>query len=151
MILTQIITWVYKDFLTLRYPPNIIIWIGMTSLISMSRLCDTIIDPNYWYSGSNHVVLVGNTTQSCNVLTHQTITCFLRANTVLLLELTSTNLAQGENILDYIIRNNFSSIIHWPKPYLLLSATFHEIVSWMMETWMKNHLVSNSNDNTWNI
>ena len=37
--------------------------------------------------------------------------------------------------------------IHWPKPYLLLSATCDEILSWMIEIWMKNHLVSDNNCN----
>ena len=37
--------------------------------------------------------------------------------------------------------------IHWPKPYLLLSATCDEILSWMIEIWMKNHSVSESNCN----
>ena len=32
--------------------------------------------------------------------------------------------------------------IHWPKPYLLLSATCDEILSWMIKFWMKNNLVS---------
>ena len=31
MVLTQMITWVYKDSLTLRYPPNINIWLVMFS------------------------------------------------------------------------------------------------------------------------
>ena len=34
MVLTQILTWVYEDFLTLTYPPNIKILIGITILIS---------------------------------------------------------------------------------------------------------------------
>ena len=38
--------------------------------------------------------------------------------------------------------------IHWPKPYLLFSATCDEMLSWMIEIWMENHLVSNGN---WNI
>jgi hypothetical protein len=33
---------------------------------------------------------------------------------------------------------------HWPKPYLLLSATYDGILSWMIEIWMKNQLVSDS-------
>ena len=32
--------------------------------------------------------------------------------------------------------------IHCPKPYRLLSPTWDEILSWVVETWMKNHLVS---------
>ena len=36
------------------------------------------------------------------------------------------------------------------KSYLLLSATCDEILSWMIESWMKNHLVSDSNGNTVN-
>ena len=41
--------------------------------------------------------------------------------------------------------------IHWPNPYLLLSATCDEILSWMIEMWMKSHLVSDSNCNTINL
>ena len=41
--------------------------------------------------------------------------------------------------------------IHWPKPYPLLSATSDEMLSWMIEMWMKNHLVSDSNCNTVNL
>ena len=26
--------------------------------------------------------------------------------------------------------------IHWPKPYLFMSATCEEMLSWMIETWM---------------
>ena len=37
--------------------------------------------------------------------------------------------------------------IHQPKPYLLLFATCDEMLSWMIEIWMKNHLVSNNNCN----
>ena len=40
--------------------------------------------------------------------------------------------------------------IHWLEPYLLLSATCDEILSWMIEIWMKIHLVSDSNCNTLN-
>jgi hypothetical protein len=32
--------------------------------------------------------------------------------------------------------------IHWPKPYLVVSSTCDEIFSWMIEIWMKNHLVT---------
>ena len=34
--------------------------------------------------------------------------------------------------------------IHWSKPYLLLLATCDEILSWMIEIWMKNDFVSDS-------
>ena len=34
--------------------------------------------------------------------------------------------------------------IHCPKPYLLLSATCDEILSWVFDIWMKNHLASDS-------
>ena len=34
MVLTQILTWIYEDFFTLTYPPNIKILIGITILIS---------------------------------------------------------------------------------------------------------------------
>ena len=40
--------------------------------------------------------------------------------------------------------------IHWPKPYLLLSATCEEILPWMIEICMKNHLVSDNDGNTIN-
>ena len=42
-------------------------------------------------------------------------------------------------------------LIHWPKPYLLLSATFDELLSWKIENWMKIHLVRDSNCNTVNL
>ena len=38
--------------------------------------------------------------------------------------------------------------IHWPKPYLLLSSTCDEVLSWVIEILMKIHLVSDSNCNT---
>ena len=41
--------------------------------------------------------------------------------------------------------------IHWSKPYFLLSATCDEILSWMIEIWMENNLVSDSNCNTVNL
>ena len=41
--------------------------------------------------------------------------------------------------------------VHWPKPYLLLSATSDEIMSWMTGTWMKTHLVSDINCNVVNL
>ena len=41
--------------------------------------------------------------------------------------------------------------IHWPKPYLLLSATCDEMLSWMINIWMKNYLVRDSNCNTANL
>ena len=42
-------------------------------------------------------------------------------------------------------------IIHWPKAYLLLLSTSDEILSWMIEIWMKDHLVSDSKCNTVNL
>ena len=42
-------------------------------------------------------------------------------------------------------------IVHWPEPCLLLSSTCNEILSWMMEFWIRNHLVSGSNCNTVNL
>ena len=36
-------------------------------------------------------------------------------------------------------------LIHWPKSYLLLSTIYDEILSWPIENWMRNHLVSDSN------
>ena len=41
--------------------------------------------------------------------------------------------------------------IHWPKPYLLLSPTCDEILSWMIEIWMKSNLVSDNDCNTVNL
>ena len=38
--------------------------------------------------------------------------------------------------------------IPWSKPYILLSATCDKILSWMIEIWMKNHLVSDNICNT---
>ena len=40
---------------------------------------------------------------------------------------------------------------HWPKPYLLFSTSYDEILSWMIENWMKSHLVSDNICNTVNI
>ena len=45
-------------------------------------------------------------------------------------------------------KNGTNIVIHWPKPYLLLSTTPDEILSWVIEIWMKFHLVSDSNCNT---
>ena len=41
--------------------------------------------------------------------------------------------------------------IHWPEPCLLLSATRDEILSWMIEIWMKCHLVSDNYCNPKNL
>ena len=41
--------------------------------------------------------------------------------------------------------------IHWRKLYPLLSATCDEILSWMIEIWMKIHLVSDFICNTLNL
>ena len=37
---------------------------------------------------------------------------------------------------------------HWLKPYLPLSPTCDEILSWMFEIWIENHVISDSNRNT---
>ena len=37
------------------------------------------------------------------------------------------------------------------KSYLLSLATHDEILSWMIESWMKDHLVSDRNCNTVNL
>ena len=37
------------------------------------------------------------------------------------------------------------------KPYFVLSTTCAKILSWMIEIWMENHLVSDSNCNTVNL
>ena len=42
-------------------------------------------------------------------------------------------------------------LVHWPKTYLRLSATCDEVLSWMIEIWMKNDLVSDCNHNTVNL
>jgi hypothetical protein len=42
-------------------------------------------------------------------------------------------------------------LIHWPKPYLLLSTTCDEILSWMINIWMRNHLVSDIDCKTINL
>jgi hypothetical protein len=41
--------------------------------------------------------------------------------------------------------------IHWPNLYLLLSPTCDEILLWVIEIWMKNHMVSDNNSNTVNL
>ena len=41
--------------------------------------------------------------------------------------------------------------IHWQKPNLLLRATCDELLSWMIENWMKNHLVKDSDCNNVNL
>ena len=54
-----------------------------------------------------------------------------------------------------LLMNKFTNIvwmmdefIHWPKAYLL---SLDEILSWMIEIEMKNHLVSDSICNTINV
>ena len=47
----------------------------------------------------------------------------------------------SEQILSWMM----DEFIHWSKPYMLLSTTCDEILSWMIEIWMKIHLVSDSN------
>ena len=41
--------------------------------------------------------------------------------------------------------------IHCPKSYPLLSTTCNEMLSWMIEIWMRNHLVSDINCNIVNV
>jgi hypothetical protein len=53
-----------------------------------------------------------------------------------------------EHLLSWLMMGEF---IHWPKPYLLLSTTCDEIVSWMLEIWMKKQLVSDNNYNIVNL
>ena len=43
-----------------------------------------------------------------------------------------------------IVMDDGCHVIHCPKAYLLLSATWDEILSWMIEILMKNHWVSES-------
>ena len=40
---------------------------------------------------------------------------------------------------------------HWPKLCLLLLGTCDEMLSWVIEIWMKDHLVSDSNYNIVNL
>jgi hypothetical protein len=44
-----------------------------------------------------------------------------------------------------------NEFILWRKPHLLLSTTCDEILSWMIEIWMENHLVDDSNCNSVNL
>ena len=44
-----------------------------------------------------------------------------------------------------------NEFIHSPNPYLLLSVTCEEIFSWMIENWMKKHMVSDSYCNIVNL
>ena len=53
----------------------------------------------------------------------------------------------SEQILSWML----DEFIHWLKPYLLLSATSDEILSWMIEFWLKHHSISNNNCNTANL
>ena len=48
---------------------------------------------------------------------------------------------------EQILVGMMDEIIHWPKPYLLLLAAHDEILSWMIEIWMTNHLVRDNNYN----
>ena len=41
--------------------------------------------------------------------------------------------------------------IHRQRHYLLLSTTWDQILSWMIEIWMENDLVSDSSCNTVNL
>jgi hypothetical protein len=41
--------------------------------------------------------------------------------------------------------------IHRPRPYLLLSPIGDEILTWMIEDWMRNHLLSDINCNIVNL
>ena len=61
--------------------------------------------------------------------------------------LDDTSYELGEQISSWMM----DEFIHSPKLYLLLLATCDEILSWMIEIWMKNHLVSDSNCNTGNL
>ena len=44
-----------------------------------------------------------------------------------------------------------NEFVHWPKPYLLLSATCDEMLSWMIEVWMELHLLTYHDCNTVNL
>ena len=41
--------------------------------------------------------------------------------------------------------------MYWPKPYFLFRTMYDEILSWMIEIWMKIHLVHDNNCNTINL
>jgi hypothetical protein len=51
---------------------------------------------------------------------------------------------------EQILPWTMDEFIHMPKAYLLLSTTFDEILSWIIEIWMKMPLVSDNNGNTVN-
>ena len=53
--------------------------------------------------------------------------------------------------VDKLLSWMMGEFIHWPKHYLLLFATCDKILSWVIEIWMKNHLVSDGNCNTVNL
>ena len=44
-----------------------------------------------------------------------------------------------------MLSSMMDEFICWPKPYLLLSPTCDEILSWMIKIWMKNHLECDTN------
>ena len=44
-----------------------------------------------------------------------------------------------------------AEFVHWPKPYLLLSATCDEILSRMSEIWMQIHFVCDNNCHAVNL
>ena len=52
----------------------------------------------------------------------------------------TTLLRNNEQILSRMMDES----IQWPKPDLLQSTTCDVILSWMIESWMKNHLVCNN-------
>ena len=54
-------------------------------------------------------------------------------------------------ISEQILSKMMDELIHWSKPCFLLSATCGEILSWLIEIWMKVHLVSDSRCNTLNL
>ena len=56
-------------------------------------------------------------------------------------------LSISEQILSWMM----DEFICWPKPYLVMLATRDKILLWVLEIWMKNHLVSDSVRNTVNL
>ena len=56
MVLTWIITQMYKDSLTLTYPFKYEHLTSITLLIPMGRFFDTIIDVRYWYHAVTYVL-----------------------------------------------------------------------------------------------
>ena len=95
MVLTHLITWVYKDSLSLRYPSNHQYLTGTKFFILMGRFFDTIIDFNnldhaFTYIPVQHWFKPLHYVQACtaNLLNMEGIVCKITSSRpkVLLLE-----------------------------------------------------------------